>query len=152
MLGFCFLSIDLGRRKMSQFISIQPSITYLTCKPGFTQSTTESTPFSSPPLILVSPTINAKARLTKGDIVAFVFRGDPTPSTAEVVKVRENKERIDSGDVIITVHYDVTECGETSTPRGHSASSLSSYSHVSASASAATEGRGGRNGALLGIY
>ncbi|CAM9406580.1 unnamed protein product, partial [Sphacelaria rigidula] len=52
-----------------------------------------------------------RARLAKGDIVAFVFRGDPTPSTAEVVKVRENKERIDSGDVIITVHYDVTECG-----------------------------------------
>lgn len=42
-------------------------------------------------------------------MVAFKFRGDTTPSTAEVVRVRETKNKSDAGDTVVTVHYDVKE-------------------------------------------
>lgn len=50
-----------------------------------------------------------QARLAAGDRVAFTFRGDTTPATAQVTKVRETRDKTDSGDIVTTVHYDVTE-------------------------------------------
>lgn len=58
-----------------------------------------------------------QARLKEGDRVAFKFRSDTFPSTAEVVRVRETKDRTDAGDYVVSIHYDVTEC-ETLTATG----------------------------------
>eukprot|EP00904_Undaria_pinnatifida_P002728 jgi/Undpi1/12456/HiC_scaffold_5.g02127.m1 len=52
---------------------------------------------------------NSKSRLKEGDVVAFKFRGDSSPSTAEVVRVRETRTKTDAGDTLVTIHYDVKE-------------------------------------------
>lgn len=54
-----------------------------------------------------------QSRLKEGDRVAYKFRGESFQSTAEVVRVRENKERTEAGDTVTTIHYDVTECETT---------------------------------------
>lgn len=50
----------------------------------------------------------------EGDRVAFKFRGDTAPSNAEVVKVRETRERTDAGETVVKLFFDVTECDDGS--------------------------------------
>lgn len=69
----------------------------------------------------MSPTTNnletrqKQSRLKEGDVVAFTFRGDSTPSTAAVVRVRETRTKTDAGDTVVTIHYDVAECETAAT-------------------------------------
>lgn len=56
-----------------------------------------------------------KSRLKEGGRVAHKFRGDSWQSTAEVIRVRETKEKTDAGDSVTTIHYDVLECKTTTT-------------------------------------
>lgn len=66
-----------------------------------------------------------QSRLKEGDRVAFKFRGDAFQSTAEVVRVRENKEKTDAGDTVTTIDYDVTECEMTLTESNAGSQSMS---------------------------
>lgn len=70
---------------------------------------------SNPP-----PVPTSQSRLTEGDRVAYRFRGDSFQSTAVVVRVRENREKTDAGESVMTIHYDVTECetGKTGSQGG----------------------------------
>lgn len=61
-----------------------------------------------------------QSRLKEGDRVAYKFRGDSWQSTAEVVRVRETKEKTDAGDTVTTIHYDVKECETAPSPPGES--------------------------------
>lgn len=49
-------------------------------------------------------------KLKEGDRVAYKFREDAFQSNAEVIRVRENKEKTDAGETVTTIHYDVMEC------------------------------------------
>ncbi len=73
-----------------------------------------------------------QSKLKEGDRVAYKFREDAFQSTAEVIRVRENKEKTDAGETVTTIHYDVMECdtGERSANGRHDGEKHSAVSHV----------------------
>lgn len=54
-----------------------------------------------------------QALLKEGDRVAYTFRGDSVPSTAQVSRVRETHDTSDAGDTTTSIYYDVTEIDTT---------------------------------------